>query len=314
MTVKDASQTFCVDPMRCRMWDKHDRLEELVNEETCREQIASVIAHGQVVPALGRRVHGDPDFDYELIYGSRRLFVARHLNVPLLLEVRQLSDRQAAVYMDIENRQRKDISPYERGLSYERWLRSGVFSSQEELARTCKISPAQVSRLLKLARIPSVILSAFDCPTNVCETWAEHLLTMWSDPQRQQVLSARARAIAKEGEKLPASAVYQRLIEGTGAFRRRTPSRDARGTEVIRTDEGAALLRVKQQRETVAFVIPTARMTNERLVRVKRALASILQDHDISGLHSSAHLRHRRTSAEELGRRRPGAPTGANVA
>ena len=122
-----------VDPL-------HDRLEDYVCEETCRGEIESTARHGQLIPALGRKIHGDPNYDIELIYGARRLFVARHLNKPLLVELRPLSDREAIVAMEIENRHRKDLSSYERGTSYARMLRTKQFKSQDDLARTLKVS------------------------------------------------------------------------------------------------------------------------------------------------------------------------------
>ncbi|MDY6949090.1 MAG: ParB N-terminal domain-containing protein, partial [Pseudomonadota bacterium] len=120
-------KTVSINSFRCRVWERHARLEEYITEETCRTEIASVKAHGQLIPVLVRPLLGDVNYDYELIYGARRLFVARHLNVPLLAEVRRLSDRDAAIHVDIENRQRKDISPYERGRCYHQWLSSGLF-------------------------------------------------------------------------------------------------------------------------------------------------------------------------------------------
>src|SRR5579871_4858114 len=123
------------DPFRCRMWSLHDRLDEYVTEDACQAEIESFAKHGQLIPALGRPIRSDPDFDVEVICGARRLFVARHLNRPFLVEIRELSDRDALIAIDIENRHRRDVSPYERGLSYARWLRSGQFQSQEELAK-----------------------------------------------------------------------------------------------------------------------------------------------------------------------------------
>src|SRR3569833_1486798 len=138
-----------VDPFRARMWSLHDRCHEHVNEETCAAEIESIKTHGQVVPALGRILRGDPNHDVELIYGARRLFVARHINVPLLVEMREICDRDALLAMDIENRQRTDISPYERAVSYARWLRTGYFGSLVDIARALRFSFFLVSWLLR---------------------------------------------------------------------------------------------------------------------------------------------------------------------
>ena len=72
------------------------------------------------------------------------------------MEVRELTDQEAIIALDIENRQRKELSPYERGRSYYLWLHHGLFSSQEALARTLNISASQVSRLISLAQLPPV--------------------------------------------------------------------------------------------------------------------------------------------------------------
>src|SRR5207253_10688731 len=148
-------EVIAVNPFRCRMWALHDRLGQYLTEESCQAEIASFLSRGQLVPTLGRRLRANPDYDVELLYGARRLFVARHLNKELIVELCDLQDRDAIVAMEIENRQRVDISPYERGLSYARWLNQGHFSSQEDLARELNVSTSQVSRLLKLARLPA---------------------------------------------------------------------------------------------------------------------------------------------------------------
>src|SRR6478672_420658 len=95
---------LAISPFRCRMWDYHDRLETQLNEQCCRAEIESISRQGQLVPVLGRRLHSDPDYDVELIFGARRLFVARHLNMPVRVELRDLSDRDALAAMDTENR------------------------------------------------------------------------------------------------------------------------------------------------------------------------------------------------------------------
>src|SRR5688500_12250742 len=122
------------DPFRCCMWELHDRLEVDITEESCKAEIESLRMHGQLIPVLGRRIKDDPDYDIELIYGARRLFAARNLNKQLAVELREISDREAILAMDVENRQRCEVSPFERGRSYVRWLQAGHFSSQEDLA------------------------------------------------------------------------------------------------------------------------------------------------------------------------------------
>jgi hypothetical protein len=47
--------------------------------------------------------------------------------------------------MDIENRQRTDISPYEWAMSYARWLSRRYFGSRDEIARPLLRSSQKMS-------------------------------------------------------------------------------------------------------------------------------------------------------------------------
>jgi len=73
-----------INPFRCRVWAEHGRLEEWVTEKSCEAELKSIAAHGQITPVLVRRVTDDPSYDFELICGTRRLFVTRFLNLALL--------------------------------------------------------------------------------------------------------------------------------------------------------------------------------------------------------------------------------------
>lgn len=251
------SDVISVNPFRCRMWRGHERLEEYVNEETCREEIDSFQRHGQRVPVLGRPIKSDGTHDFELIYGCRRLFVACHLNVHLLIEVRDLTDQEAAIALDIENRQRKTVSPYERGVTYALWLREGVFPSQDQLARTLRVSASQVSRLLKLARLPSVLVSAFQSPLEICETWGTRLMDLWEDGEKRLRLAAAARAIVKEGRPLPGNAVFARLMSAATKEIGLAPAASIEHRiEVVRDDQGEPLFRIRRRGDYIAFLIP----------------------------------------------------------
>ena len=62
-----------VDPARCRMWARHNRDYDLLDEASCADLLESLRAQGeQEFPAIVRRVEDDPAFDYEVICGARR--------------------------------------------------------------------------------------------------------------------------------------------------------------------------------------------------------------------------------------------------
>jgi len=266
-----------VNPFRCRMWPFHDRLGDYVTEQSCRAEIESFARYGQLVPALGRVLRDDPDCDVELIYGARRLFVAQHLNVPLHVELRDLSDRQALVAMDIENRHRRDISAYERGVNYARWLRTKYFNSQDEIAHALKISTSQVSRLLKLAQLPAVIVNAFASPLDIREGWGIELSKAWQDPQLRLLVGQRARALVNQTPRPSSLEVYQKLIAPAGAGKKsRRPRRDM----VVSGGNGTPLFRIRYQRATVAFLLPTTAVSENSVNRIRQAVCDIMESHD----------------------------------
>lgn len=298
--------TVEIDPFRCRMWSLHDRLEEHIQESTCKAEIQSFQEHGQLLPVLGRRLRGDPQFDVELIYGARRLFVARTINKPLLVKLREMSDRDAIIAMDMENRQRKDISAYERGLSYARWLRTGKFQSQEELSQVLGVSASQVSRLLKLGRVPSVVIGAFSNALEIREEWGLELAQALDDPDKRDRIIRGARAVRKSTTPLPARDVYRRLMAASVTGRK--PKRHSHD-QVIKEDDGAPLFRIRHYRDAIALLLPIRRVSAEKLDVIQRALTQILRD-EVESSYISAEVESGASPRPEIGRNND-APNGA---
>lgn len=263
-----------IAPFRCRMWQLHDRLEESITNETCRAELASFAQHGQLIPVLGRPLTDDMDFDVELICGARRLFVARQMNVPLLVEVRTMSDREAFIAMDLENRQRRDVSAYERGLGYARWLRQGYFGSQEEIARFLSVSTSHVSRLLRMARLPSAVVGAFGNAADICEGWAVNLSEALEDPSRRRRLLETARALGTTPGAYSAKEVYRKLL--AACVEGRKPKMCAQD-KVIHDENGRPLFRVRYQQTSISLVLPVEKVSTQRLAEIQIAVASILQ-------------------------------------
>lgn len=267
-------QLINADPFRCRMWAEHERLEEYITEQSCKAEIASFKARGQRIAVLGRSVKGDASVDIELIYGARRLFVARHLNMPLKVELCELSDQEAAVALDVENRQRQDVSPYERGLCYASWLRAKYFTSQEEIAKALRVSPSQISRMLKIARLPTVIVGAFENPLEIRESWGLELARLWQDARRQRPLAAAARAVAQQRPRPAGEQVYELLMLSTQReVRRRAEAHDRVITDAL----GQPLFRIRFYRKNVAFVLNAQRLGKDSLTHVTSVLSETLQ-------------------------------------
>jgi ParB family chromosome partitioning protein len=263
-----------VNPFRCRMWALHDRLEPHVTAESCKAEIESFSRHGQLVPALGRPLQGEPLYDVELIFGARRLFVAQHLNQPLSVELREMSDRDAIIAMDIENRHRADISAYERGLGYARWIRSGHFSSQDEIARALRISSSQVSRSLKLSRLPAVILAAFESPTDLREGWGLELVEALDDPARRQTTIRAARAVVNEPTRPSSREVYRRLMAASARGRK---TRRGSHDQVVKDNKGKPIFRIRLGGKSVTIVLPAGKVSARNLDLIVQNVRNILE-------------------------------------
>lgn len=264
-----------VNPFECRLWYLHDRLDDLITEETCSEEIKSFLHHGQLVPALGRPLHGDPTHKIELIYGARRLFVARHLNLPLSVELRELQDREAIIAMDIENRQRTDVSAYERGLSYARWIHAGQFKSQDEISRVLKVSASQVSRLLSLAKLPAAVIGAFSHPAEIREGWGLELLAALEDHRSRPLLLGRAREIAQTVPRMQGRHVYRTLLSATAPGRKLRPKPH---DEVVTDANGCPLFRIQYKTRSIALQLPLEKTSAESLAKIRRLVVGILSD------------------------------------
>jgi ParB family chromosome partitioning protein len=160
-----------VDPSRCRMWAGHNRDYAMLNEERCSDLIESIKAQGrQEIPAIVRRVTGDPSHDFEVICGARRHWSVSWLrshNYPdfkFLVDVREIGDEEAFRLADIENRARDDLTDLERARDYLRALDAYYEGRQKTMAERLKVSESWLTRYLDLARLPSELTRAFFAP------------------------------------------------------------------------------------------------------------------------------------------------------
>ncbi len=150
-----------VNPDSCRLWQFHDRIYDLLDEISCRDLIDGFKATGrQEHAAIVRPCPDDPDHDFEVICGARRHWTAHYLKWDFLIEVKELSDEEAFQLNDIDNRDRKDISDYERAQSYRKALKA-IYKSQNQMAERLGITPDILNRLLGLADLPEPIVEAY---------------------------------------------------------------------------------------------------------------------------------------------------------
>jgi ParB/RepB/Spo0J family partition protein len=262
-----------VSPFRCRLWTQHSRPEEQLTEDACKSLRESIAKNGQHQPALGRPVTDDPDYDVEIICGARRYAAALALGRDLLVELRVVTDAEAYVSMYEENVERKDDCPYVQGQILRRALLSGACCSQEELAYAFSLSHSKVSRLLMVAQLPSIVVAAFQFPSDIRESWGVELYQLWKNSDPEHAMTSRARVIANRQPRPPAREVYVRLV--TISAVNRSQHRLNRSVPVLGSN-GAILFREQDRTGSVAFTISKTVLSPTRRDALKQAMVHIL--------------------------------------
>jgi ParB family chromosome partitioning protein len=177
-------------------------------------------------PALGRKLVGDADFDFELIYGLRRRFAAEFTHTKLKVRLTDADDAKAAVLMHIENADRQDITPMERALSFQQQLDAKVFSTQDAMAEAFGVSKGQVAKLLKAAQLLKVaaVAQLFPDKSVVPVEAAYQLAVMMERSGAKEVVVKAAQNWAARGEGgRPAAAVLKFLAASLDRSKRIEP-------------------------------------------------------------------------------------------
>lgn len=256
-----------VDPARCRIWARHNRDYAALSPERCADLLESIVAQGrQEVPAIVRRVYGDPDHEYEVICGARRhwsvtwLRQNNHPEIRYLVEIRDLTDEQAFRISDLENRAREDLSDVERARDYLQALELYYGGRQKDMARRLNQSEAWLSRYLDLARLPAELMVAFADPLALKISHIGPLKPLLkAEPSRGRVLAEAARLAAERqagsSEVLAVPDVLRRLtraatLPGPGAAGRAlaAPRRSGSAEALISSEAGVPLLKVDKAR------------------------------------------------------------------
>lgn len=217
---------FSVDPKRVRSWKYHNRTESWYTRERCQDLIESIAKDGQQEPALARKLSGEADCDYELIYGMRRRYACEALGRKLKLRVVEADDARAAVLMHIENADRQDITPMERALSFQIQIEAKIFPTQEALGEAMGLSKPQVSKMLKAAQLmrQSSIGSLFSDKSAVPIEQAYKLSALMDRPGAKEIILQAAKNLGRHGEgKREAGEILRSLIGSLDRSRKFDP-------------------------------------------------------------------------------------------
>lgn len=210
---EDASIVVKLDPKLVRQSRWKNRHELAFGTERfaeLKEQIAA--AGGNTVPIKVRRVpgaEGEPAV-YEIVYGRRRLRACQELGLPVGAIVEAVSDQELFAQMDRENRDREDLSAWEKGCMYKDALDDGLFPSARRLAESLGLDFSNVSRAIRLASLPEAVIDAFPSPLEIQWRWALGLVeAMEKNPEH---LLNMAQVLVAQRPNVPAKQVFAKLV------------------------------------------------------------------------------------------------------
>lgn len=194
-----------VDPERCRMWARHNRRYDLLNEVNCADLLEGLRSQNeQEFPAIVRRVRDDPNFDFEVICGARRhwsvsyLRRVEHRPIKFLIEDRELDEEAAFRLADVENRARQDICDYERAIDYRNAVEEYYGGVAARMARRMEVGEVWLSRFLELAKLPTAIVDAFGDIRQLRENHARLIKPLLNDAAVRPRVMAEVKTIAAE--------------------------------------------------------------------------------------------------------------------
>jgi ParB family chromosome partitioning protein len=194
-----------------------------VFDETEIQSLAdSITAHGMLQPVVVRKSHDR----FQLISGERRwraATVAGWEKVPA--QVLEVDDRQMSELALVENIQRKDLSPLEKAVSFQRYLEQ-YQCTQEELASRVKVDRSTIANLIRLLELPEQVQNSLRAG-EITQGHARALLPLGDE--HQQITFAKR--VQHDGLSVRAT---EELVQTT------IREQDAEQLSVVGMDDGAA--------------------------------------------------------------------------
>jgi ParB family transcriptional regulator, chromosome partitioning protein len=168
-------------------------------------------AGGNVQPIKVRPLAGEKD-KFEVVFGHRRHQACLELGLPVLAMIEDLSEQDLFAQMDRENRDRKDLRPYEQGLMYAKALDEGLFPSAKKMSASLGVAVQNIGTALTLARLPSEVVAAFPSPLDLQFRWASELKGALE--RNPDFVISEANKICSEAKKPSSREVLGRLTKG----------------------------------------------------------------------------------------------------
>jgi ParB family chromosome partitioning protein len=244
-----------------------DQTRRSVKRSSMEELVESVREHGVLQPIRVRR-RGPR---YEVIAGHRRVMAAAAAGLETVpAVVVEATDHQALIEALVENIQREDLNPLERGEALRRLRTNLGAKSWEEVGRAIGISRRHVYHLLNVTALPEPIREDIQAGT-VSEKHGRALLRLRDHPELQLRLWQRITAERVSGD------------EALGLARELIGSPGGAVAQVAPSQAGPEVRSLKDLVDYVLLLLPRASMNEVRPLRgrlelLARRLSELLYD------------------------------------
>jgi ParB family chromosome partitioning protein len=209
-----------IDPKKIRATAFQNRHERSLSAEDPQFMALkeSLKAHGQDTPIRVRPVKGALPFEFEIVSGHRRHMACLALDAettggfPLLaiVDASAGETRDLVLKMYRENEDRYDLSAFEKGTMFARWLDAKIYDSQRDLGAAIGLGESAVAKYLSVAALPRPVLTAFGDDRVIPMRWG---------PALSQALKTHEAAVIKVAERMAqrrpvpsAEAVFKAMI------------------------------------------------------------------------------------------------------
>jgi len=192
-----------LDPKKIRATEfrnRHDR-SLLADDPKFIELKASLKTNGQENAIRVRPVKGALPYEFEIISGHRRHAACLALDgesaagfpILALVDAGVADARDLVLKMYRENEERYDLSAFEKGRMFARWIDAQVYGNQRELAAAIGLGETAVAKYLAVAALPAAVLAAFGDERTIPMSWG---------PTLSQALKANESAVLRAAERL----------------------------------------------------------------------------------------------------------------
>ena len=213
----------------------------------------SIKNHGVIQPILVRPI-GDK---YEIIAGERRYkasVMAGLKEIPAI--VRQLDDKQSAELALIENVQRKDLTPIEEALSYQKILSMG-YLTQDQLAAKLGKKQSTIANKLRLLNLDEDVQNAL-LYEKISERHARSLLKLNQEQQKEML----KRIIQERLTVRQTDIEIQKILEKQNETNPQEKIIDE-DIEILDFPEEETVKKMEEPKQAVDYNIPTNEIKND---------------------------------------------------